>query len=48
MRLNMKNSQVCNYPKGMGAIRHFPNMTSLNGSEMLDVTLKNGTCFIGF
>lgn len=48
MRLNVKNSQVCSYLRGMGAIRHFPNMTSLNGSEVLDVTLKNGTCFIGF
>lgn len=48
MRLNMKNSTVCNYPKDTGATRHFPNMTSPKASEVLDVTLRNGTCFMGF
>lgn len=38
---NMKNSTACNYPKGMGASRHFPNMTSPKASEVPDVTLRN-------
>lgn len=44
----MKNSTVCDYPKGMGATRHFPNMTSSKAREVLDVTVRNGICFIGF
>lgn len=48
MRLNMENSTVYNYPKGTGATRHFPNMTSPKAREVLDVTLRNGTCFIEF
>lgn len=43
IRLNFKNSTVHNHPKGTGATEHFPNMTSPGGSEVLGVTLRNGT-----